>query len=230
MSVVRVEKTKNYTIMSNYHLQDKELSLKAKGLLSVMLSLPEDWNYTISGLSAILKDGERGVKTSLDELKKLKYLKVIKIKPTKECNEIRYEYVIYERPYQDIQYQGVQNVGLHSVGQINTNKEITKTKEKEKILKKENFTKPTEDEIKQYCEEKGYSNIDVEYFIDYYESNGWLVGRTKMKDWKATIRNWNRRNYNTSNTKKEELIEMEFNPNNGQWLKYKVINGKKEYI
>ena len=57
MAVFRVEKTRNYTVMSNHHLRDKSLSLKAKGLLSLMLSLPEDWDYTTRGLAYICKDG-----------------------------------------------------------------------------------------------------------------------------------------------------------------------------
>ena len=57
MAVFRVEKTKDFTIMSNHHLRNTELSLKAKGLLSLMLSLPEDWDYTTKGLAHICKDG-----------------------------------------------------------------------------------------------------------------------------------------------------------------------------
>ena len=56
MAVFRVEKTKNYTVMANHHLRDKSLSLKAKGLLSLMLSLPEDWDYTTKGLAQICRD------------------------------------------------------------------------------------------------------------------------------------------------------------------------------
>lgn len=60
MAVFRVEKTRNYTVMSNYHLRDKSLSLKAKGLLSLMLSLPEDWDYTTRGLAyAARRPGEQ---------------------------------------------------------------------------------------------------------------------------------------------------------------------------
>ena len=57
MAVFRIEKTRNYTVMSNYHLRDMSLSLKAKGLLSLMLSLPENWDYTMKGLARICKDG-----------------------------------------------------------------------------------------------------------------------------------------------------------------------------
>lgn len=74
MAVIRVEKTKNYTVMSNYHLRDKNLSLKAKGLLSFMLSLPEEWDYTEMGLVACLKEGRDGVRAALQELQKYGYL------------------------------------------------------------------------------------------------------------------------------------------------------------
>ena len=57
MAVFRIEKTRDYTVMSNHHLRNTDLSLKAKGLLSLMLSLPEDWDYTMKGLARICKDG-----------------------------------------------------------------------------------------------------------------------------------------------------------------------------
>ena len=68
MAVFRVEKTKDFTVMSNYHLRDVELSLKAKGLLSLMLSLPEDWDYTTKGLACICKDGVDSITSALKEL------------------------------------------------------------------------------------------------------------------------------------------------------------------
>ena len=68
MAVFRVNKNKNYTVMSNYHLRDKNLSLKAKGLLSLMLSLPEDWDYTVRGLSAINKESLGAIQSALKEL------------------------------------------------------------------------------------------------------------------------------------------------------------------
>ena len=74
MSVIRVHKSKNYTVMSNTHLRDKSLSLKAKGLLSVMLSLPDNWDYSIAGLVAISKENETAVKSALNELKDNNYV------------------------------------------------------------------------------------------------------------------------------------------------------------
>lgn len=74
MSIFRVEKNRNYTVMSNYHLRDRNLSLKTIGLLSLILSLPEDWDYSQAGLAAICKDGEDSIRSGLRELEKYGYL------------------------------------------------------------------------------------------------------------------------------------------------------------
>ena len=73
MAVFRVQKTQNYTIMSNHHLRNKALSLKAKGLLSLMLSLPEDWDYTTRGLASICKEGVDSVCATVRELEAAGY-------------------------------------------------------------------------------------------------------------------------------------------------------------
>mgnify|MGYP002556457601 CR=1 FL=1 len=74
MAVFRVERTIDYTVMSNYHLKDTKLSLKAKGLLSMMLSLPEDWNYTTRGLAAICKEGVDSIGSTIKELESRGYV------------------------------------------------------------------------------------------------------------------------------------------------------------
>ena len=74
MAVFRVERTNNYTVMSNYHLRDKNLSLKAKGLLSQMLSLPEDWDYTLAGLARINAEGKDAIRAAVVELEKAGYV------------------------------------------------------------------------------------------------------------------------------------------------------------
>lgn len=74
MAVFRVNKSKNYTVISNYHLRDLNLSLRAKGLLSVMYSLPDDWDYSIKGLAAISQEGEKAIRTILKELEERGYL------------------------------------------------------------------------------------------------------------------------------------------------------------
>ena len=96
-SVCRVNKSKNYTVMSNYHLKSKNLSLKAIGLLSKVLSLPDDWDYSISGLSSICKEKETAIKAALDELKQWGYLVVTKLMPNEtESGRIEYVYDFFE--------------------------------------------------------------------------------------------------------------------------------------
>ena len=97
MSVFRVEKTRDFTIMSNYHLRDRSISLKAKGLLSVMLSLPEDWDYTMAGLAHISKEGIGSIKSAIDELEDAGYIVHGRIRNSK--GQLKgTEYVIYEHP------------------------------------------------------------------------------------------------------------------------------------
>ncbi len=99
MSVIRVNKTGDYTVMSNYHFRDHEMSLRAKGLLSEMLSLPETWDYSIAGLAAINNESERTIRRILDELKNLGYLKITKLMPNEtKTGRIEYIYDIYEEP------------------------------------------------------------------------------------------------------------------------------------
>ena len=97
MAVFRIEKTRDYTIMSNHHLRNTELSLKAKGLLSMMLSLPEEWNYTTRGLAAICKEGTDCIGSALKELEKTGYIVRNRLRDNKG-KIVDVEYVIYETP------------------------------------------------------------------------------------------------------------------------------------
>ena len=97
MSVFKIEKTKDYTIMSNYHLRDRSLSYKAKGLLSFMLSLPEDWDYSLAGLCAISKESKDGIRSILRELQEHHYIEIEKVRGDKGYFE--YNYLIYEIPH-----------------------------------------------------------------------------------------------------------------------------------
>lgn len=97
MAVFRVERTKDYTVMSNHHLKDTSLSLKAKGLLSIMLSLPETWNYTTRGLAAICKEGVDAISSAIRELETSGYIVRRQLRDSKG-RITDTEYVIYERP------------------------------------------------------------------------------------------------------------------------------------
>ena len=97
MPVFRVEKNKGYTVMSNHHLRNKDLSLKAKGLLSQMLSLPEDWDYTLKGLALINREKIDAIRQAIRELEQAGY--IVRSRERDERGRLRgADYVIYEQP------------------------------------------------------------------------------------------------------------------------------------
>ena len=97
MAVFRVERNKGYTVMSNYHLKDKRLTLKSKGLLSMMLSLPDEWNYSTRGLAAICKEGVDAIGAALKELERAGYIVRNQLRGERG-RIVDTEYVIYEKP------------------------------------------------------------------------------------------------------------------------------------
>ena len=150
-----VHKNENYTIMSNYHLRERGMSLKAKGLLSVILSLPSDWDYSIAGLVAISRENETAIKSALNELKRFGYLKVTKQMPNEtESGRIEYAYDIYEQPSEKVakenlavEKQGIENLGVENQGQLNTNKTITKNKNTNNKENNDQPAKPSDQEL-----------------------------------------------------------------------------------
>ncbi|WP_369715875.1 helix-turn-helix domain-containing protein [Leptotrichia alba] len=140
MAVFKVNKNNNYTVISNTHLKERKMTLKAKGLLTLMLSLPPDWGYSIEGLISICVEGERAINSTLNELKEFGYLRIEKLPPRKGKNQFEYIYNIYEKPLKKEERQlknvEVQNVGLQNVklqseavqneGQLKTNTLNTK--------------------------------------------------------------------------------------------------------
>ena len=162
MAVIRVKKSKNYTTMSNFHLRDKNLSLKAKGLLSVMLSLPDDWDYSIAGLISIVKEEETAVNSALKELKKYGYLEVKKNFPTKENPKISVEYLVYEQPHnqsienQPLENQPLENQGIENQGQLSTDIVNTEKLNTEKLNTEE----------KEYFENGELNQIFLDFIAD----------------------------------------------------------------
>ena len=98
MSVFRVEKTKGYTVMSNHHLRNHTLSLKAKGLLSQMLSLPDDWDYTLQGLAQINKESIDAIREAVRELERAGYIERSRERDERGCLRGTV-YTIYEQPH-----------------------------------------------------------------------------------------------------------------------------------
>ena len=183
MSVIRVHKTDNYTVMSNHHLRNKDMSLKAKGLLSLMLSLPNDWDYSIAGLVKICKESETSIKSTLAELKDLGYLDVIKLMPDKsETGRIEYIYNIYEISKQEGKKQEVENLPLEILevenqGQLNINNKYNNIN----IIntKKQNI---------DYINNNSSSIEKCDTIYDFLEQN---FGRTLNSIEIETIREWN---------------------------------------
>lgn len=167
--------------MSNYHFQDKEISLKAKGLLGLMLSLPSNWDYSVNGLVAIVKENKAAVQTALKELEEHKYLKRTRVQD--ETGRFDYIYDIYEKPYdkfpwtenqctenQCTENQCTEVQCTENQPQINTNKQSTNkqnTKElntneyKEKNNKKESVNSV----IAEYTENKDLQDA-LHDFVD----------------------------------------------------------------
>lgn len=161
--IFRVNKTKDFSVISNYHLQDKNLSLRAKGLLSLMLSLPDDWKFSIPGLASLCVEKEQAVKSSLDELKAAGYVVVTKLLPNQTASKrIEWLYDVYEKPQtedleeeqspveqppvtqgvvtqgvveQGIESQGIENQPLQNTKELST--KLQNTKEQNTKNKKE---------------------------------------------------------------------------------------------
>lgn len=167
--VFRVNKSNNYTVLSNYHFKDKRLSLKAKGLLSLMLSLSDDWDYSISGLSKLSSDGETAVRSALTELEKFNYLKRSRVYENGKI--IDWEYNIYEQPVDvdnlDVENQQLEKQLLENKDNKVINKLNTKEK-KDKILKnKDTKQKPEKDGFLKHSKQ---SEFKIDGLVDMYNS------------------------------------------------------------
>lgn len=119
MAVIRVHKTKDYTVMSNTHFREKGMTLKAKGLLSLMFSLPDDWDYSIAGLTTLSKDGKDGVMSALNELERFGYLKRTRLADEKG-KFAGYDYDIFEQPQSSEPYSDFPNTDKPNTGKPNT--------------------------------------------------------------------------------------------------------------
>lgn len=215
--VYRIHKTDEYTVISNYHLTDTRLSWKAKGVLSLLLSLPEEWDYSVKSIMDFCSDGRDCTASALTELEKFGYLKrerVVVDGKLGGCNYDVYEvppitgFPITENPLQEERKSALKErrdfnyyLSSNNTSSLNSNKLTTKSlvcerEEEEKNIqekkKREIFVKPTVEDVAEYCKERG-NTVDANTFWDFYESKGWKVGRSGMADWKACVRTWERK-------------------------------------
>ena len=191
MATHRIHKNKNYTTISNYHLRDNKLSLNAKGLLSLVLSLPDDWNYTEKGLETLSSDGLTKVKSTINELISAGYLVRTQSKEQGKFSNSIYDW--YEKPITGLPMS--ENPITENPTQINTNilnTNILKENKNNKLfLKERQFIPPTIEEIEEYCKERN-NGVNAKQFFDYYSVNDWKDNRGKqIKNWKQKmIANW----------------------------------------
>lgn len=150
MAVFRIEKTRDYTVMANHHLRNTALSLKAKGLLSLMLSLPEDWDYTTKGLARICKDGIDSICSTVKELEEHGY--IIRHRIRNEKGQMTtVEYIIMEQPKPPLPEQGypkrenpvLGNPILGNPEQENPDQLNTKESSKQELNTDSSITKPS---------------------------------------------------------------------------------------
>ena len=151
MPVFRIERTRDYTVMSNHHLKNPELSLKAKGLLSMMLSFPDGWNYSERGLASICKEGVDAIHSAIKELESTGYMERHQLRG-KGGRIVDTEYVIYEKPHtSDMDSPDTENPDMDSPdaaapepenpGELNNKKPNTK-KSNTQVFNTQSFTPP----------------------------------------------------------------------------------------
>ena len=240
MAVFRVNKTNDYTIMSNRHLKEKDMSLKAKGLLSLILSLPDDWDYSIEGLVSLCKENETAITTTLKELNQFGYIRIDKLFPNQtRSGRIEYIYNIFETPQfekQEGKKQDLENLGLEiqdlenppqlNTNILNTNESITNNDiNKAKKQPRKHFgtygrVLLTLAEYDRLSNEFGQAYIDnqINLVDEYIESNN---NKNKYTNFNLVIRKSIRENWFNPNAKNNTNKRKASDP---EWLKKYVAN------
>lgn len=184
----------NFSIVSNIFLRDKELSLKAKGLMAFMLSLPPEWDYSIAGLIKTTGAGKDAIHTGLKELRDKGYL-IMNRRKDKAGRFSNVDYILVEDPHADNPYaekSDEEKQDEEKPPQINTNRITTDLNNKKDNKKREKsvFSPPTLNEVKAYIQEKGY-HTDPVYFYEFFSANDWKDSRgNKVKSWKQKLVTW----------------------------------------
>ena len=204
---IREKKERDFTVINNSVLKDARLSWKAKGLFCYLLSLPEDWIIYQSELLNHATDGRESLRNAIQELEQLGYLQIEKKRDDKGHFTTMYRVIENpnetdgsrkpdtENPERETRYgkTDTENPTLLNTNKQSTNKQSTNKQN----TKKESFTPPTLEDVAEYCKERN-NNIDPMQFIDYYSARGWRFNNGgKMKDWRATVRTWEHRNFSS---------------------------------
>ena len=208
MPILRKNKKERYTVIDNAVFLDKELSLKAKGILCQMLSLPNEWSFSIEGLTALAKDGKASVMSALNELEEAGYFRREQLKEDGRFAGV--EYIVSETKMSDFPYAEIQNTEIRNTGnppllntkELNTNESITKdihsttARRKSKCgnLHSNASLRPTLEEIDTYVKEKCL-DVDARFFYDFFTAGEWIdSGGRPVRNWKQKLLTWSKQN------------------------------------
>ena len=195
MAYFRVNKNRDYTVMSNHHLRDRNLSLRAIGLLSKMLSLPDDWDYSVSGLVAICQESKNIIQGALKELEKNGYL--VRTMTRDSSGHIGYNYDVYEQPQHTLpRPEKPFTVSPSTVEpctekqpQLNTNRLNTKELNTEESKTQEKAVEPNvvniEAQQKQTTDCGGFTKI-----VDFYQANFGMINSYMADELRQTYDEW----------------------------------------
>lgn len=209
----RSEYTSNYTILKNELIRDSRLSFEARGFIALILSLPDDWSFSVRGLMKITGLKMSVVEKLLTELKNCGYAEKKKTRDDRgritahswDFYELPQDH-ISKSPYMENTIYGNDHIWQtpdivptiygenDAIQNTNNNKELNNTNDssKQRVCAPK-FSPPSVDDVRSYCLERG-NDVDPETFVDFYTSKGWKVGRNPMKNWKAAVRTWEKRN------------------------------------
>ena len=200
MAYFRVNKNRDYTVMSNHHLRDRNLSLRAIGLLSKMLSLPDDWDYSVPGLVAICQESKNIIQGALKELEKNGYL--VRTMTRDSSGHIGYNYDVYEQPQHTLPRPekpftvepctvspSTVEPCTEKQPQLNTNRLNTKELNTEESKTQEKAVEPNvvniEDQQKQTTDCGGFAKV-----VDFYQENFGLINSYLAEELRQTYDEW----------------------------------------
>ena len=190
MAYFRVNKNRDYTVMSNHHLRDRNLSLRAIGLLSKMLSLPDDWDYSVPGLVAICQESKNIIQGALKELEKNGYL--VRTMTRDSSGHIGYNYDVYEQPQHTLprpEKPFTVEPCTEKQTQLNTNKLSTNKLSTEESKTQEKAVEPNvvniEDQQKQTTDCGGFAKV-----VDFYKTNFGLLNSYMAEELRQTYDEW----------------------------------------
>ena len=211
MAIIRVAKTENYSVISNEHLRNKELSLKAKGLMTLMLSLPPQWDFSIGGLVAICKESHTSIRSAIKELEENRYL--IRERKNNEKGYFVYEYTLYETQQPHIGNQHTVKVEADNT-HIENRRQISK---EELNINKLNIDELNKDKDKEAIDEllMNVGNVElIELYWDYIDMRKGMDAPLNSRSLKTLIAR--AKKLSKENIKVEKLL-----------LENAIINGWK---